>query len=113
MNSIFRVLKIQISFKPYLVSLLLLCSVFSNTVYAGCRVQDGTFYSDSKSSMTAFAIFMDQGKKSDALRMIDDGRIKSTTQATAIVLKREDPLIHTQIIGIGRVWIYKTFLYCK
>jgi len=103
----------QINLKPYLISLFLLSSIFSNMAYAGCRVQDGTFYSKSKSSMTAFAIFMDQGKKSDALRMIDDGRIKSTTQATAIVLKREDPLVHTQIIGIGKVWIYNTFLYCK
>lgn len=58
--------------------------------HAGCRVQDGAFYSKSTSSMTVFAIYMDQGKQSDSLRKIDDGCIRSITQATAIVLKRED-----------------------
>ena len=80
---------------------------------SGCWVEDGTFYAKNKLDMTAFAIYMDQRKKADALRMVDDGRIKSCTQASAIVLERADPLVFVQIIGIGKVWIYQTYLHCE
>ncbi len=80
----------------------------------GCWVEDGTFYAKKKLDMTAFAIYMDQRKKlADALRMVDDGRIKSCTQASAIVLERYDPLVFVQILGIGNVWIYQTYLHCE
>jgi len=106
-------MKYIVFYKYFLIALFLMSSIFSNLIYAGCKVQNGTFYSENKLDITAFAIYMDEGKKADALRMIDDGRIKSTTQATAIVLKRKDPIVHVQIVGIGKVWIYKTFLYCQ
>lgn len=101
-------------FRKYLILLLLLSGLFfSNSAFAGCRVENGTFYAKEKSHMTAFAIYMDSGKKADALRMVDDGRIKSSTQATAIVIERDGPLVNAQIIGIGKVWIYNTFLHCQ
>lgn len=63
--------------------------------------------------MTTFAIYMDQDKKADALRMVDDGRIKACSQATAFVLERDGPLVHANIMGIGKVWIYETFIHCR
>ena len=68
------------------------------------------FYAKKKLDMTAFAIYMDQGKQADALRMVDDGRIRSSSRASAVVVERDGPLVHAQILGIGKVWIYKTFL---
>lgn len=56
---------------------------------------------------------MDQGKKADAFRMVNDGRIKSSTRASAIVIKRYNPIVYTNIIGVGKVWIYETFLHCR
>jgi len=84
----------------------------ANAALAGCYVEDGTFYAEKKLDMTAFAIYMDEGKKANAMRMVDDGRIKSCSRASAIVIKRDGPLVNVQIIGIGKVWIYNTFLHC-
>ena len=106
-------MKQAIFYKQFFFMLFLASAFFSNSASAGCRVEDGTFYAKEKRDMSAFAIYMDSGKKADALRMVDDGRIKSCTQASAIVIERDDPLVNVQIIGIGNVWIYKTFLHCQ
>jgi hypothetical protein len=106
-------MKQVIFYKRFFITLLLASSLFSSWAYAGCWVEDGTFYAQKKLDMTAFAIYMDEGKKADALRMVDDGRIKTCSQASAIVLRRDGPLVYAQIIGIGKVWIYKTFLHCQ
>ena len=106
-------MKPQVFFKHTILLLLLSSPFFSNLASAGCRVENGTFYAKEKNHITAFAIYMDSGKKADALRMVDDGRIKSSTQATAIVIERDGPLVNAQIIGIGNVWIYNTFLHCQ
>ena len=106
-------MKQAIFYKQLFFMLLFASTFYSNSAFAGCRVEDGTFYAKGKHDMTAFAIYMDSGKKADALRMVDDGRIKSCTQASAIVIERDDLFVNVQIIGIGNVWIYKTFLQCQ
>ena len=83
------------------------------TAFAGCWVEDGTFYSSSKYDMTTFAIAMYQGNRAKALQMVDERRIHTSTQASSVVLIRESPLVYLNIMGIGKVWIYETFLQCK
>jgi hypothetical protein len=63
--------------------------------------------------MIAFAVAMDQNERAKALQMVDDGRIKSCSQASCIVIERADGVVHVNIMGIGRVWIYETFLHCR
>ena len=86
---------------------------FIQTTFAGCYVEDGTYYSNSKYDMITFAIAMDQGNRQKALQMVDEGRIGSCSQASAIVLKREKGVVNVNISGIGEVWIYETFLHCN
>ena len=94
--------------------LSLIAFVFVTNSDAGCMVDDGTFYSESKMAMTRFAIAMDQGDRAKALEMVDDGRIKSCSQASCRVIKRtNEGLVNVDIMGIGKVWIWNTFLFCK
>ena len=60
---------------------------FIEPTFAGCYIEDGTYYSNSKYDMITFAIAMDQGDKQKALQMVNEGRIGSCSQASAIVLK--------------------------
>ena len=103
----------RLVFKVLLVISLCLLPIIQSTAFAGCWVEDGTFYSSSKYDMATFVMAMDQGNKAKALKMVDERRIRSSTQASCVVLKREDPLIKVKILGIGQVWIYKTFLHCN
>jgi len=95
--------------------LILLLGVFTfvNASFAGCWVEDGTFYSKSKYDMMTFAMAMEQGNKQKALEMVDQGRIHSCSSASAIVLEREKGFVKVHISGIGKVWIYETFLKCR
>jgi hypothetical protein len=106
-------MKQAVTTRMFLMVLILLGSLFQGWASAGCWVEDGTFYAKKKLDITAFAIYMDQRKKDDALRMVNDGRIKSCTQASAIVLERDDPVVYVQIMGIGKVWVYETQLHCR
>lgn len=93
-----------------LVSVLLVPSI---SAFAGCYVQDGTFYADGRLTMTRFVIAMGEGDKNKALQMVDDGRIKSCSQASCVVIKRTDEgLVNVHIVGIGKAWIYEKFLHC-
>ena len=92
---------------------LFVLMMFIKPAFAGCWVEDGTFYSKSKYDMITFAIAMDQGKKQKALQMVNEGRIHSCSQASCIVLEREKGVVKVNILGVGPVWIYKTFLNCR
>nr|VFK30680.1 MAG: hypothetical protein BECKMB1821G_GA0114241_106914 [Candidatus Kentron sp. MB]VFK34249.1 MAG: hypothetical protein BECKMB1821I_GA0114274_106613 [Candidatus Kentron sp. MB]VFK76612.1 MAG: hypothetical protein BECKMB1821H_GA0114242_106515 [Candidatus Kentron sp. MB] len=94
------------------ITATLLACLLSVQALAACFVQDGTFYAKEKSHMTAFAIYMDK-RNPRAFDMVDDGRIKSCTRASAVVIEREDPLVHVHIMGIGKGWIYETYLHCR
>lgn len=86
----------------------------SGTCLASCYVEDPTFYSKDKHSIMTFAMAMEQGKKNKALSMVDDGRIKSCSRASCSVIERLDNgFVHVYIAGIGKAWIYHTFLHCK
>jgi hypothetical protein len=84
---------------------------------AGCMVEDGTFYSKSKSSMTAFVIYMGRKGPGDFERvtqMVNDGRIKSCRLTSASVIERFDSgIVHVYINGIGKVYIYDAYLHCR
>ena len=102
--------------KKYFIILFifLLSFSFAQQAMAGCWVDDGTFYSTSRLHMTRFAIAMDQGDKVKALQMVDDGRIKSCSKASCTVLERTDAgLVKVNVLGIGTVWIWHTFLHCR
>jgi hypothetical protein len=100
--------------KLLLVAILL---AFCKPAFAGCMVEDGTFYSKSKSSMTSFVIYMGRkgpGDLESVTQMVNDGRVKSSTQASASVIERFDSgLVHVNIMGIGKVWIYDAYLHCR
>lgn len=100
-------------YKIFAILFVFAGSLFSGVAVAGCAIEDGTFYAKKKLDMTAFAIYMDQGKQDDALRMVDDERIKASSQASVVVLERDGHFVHAQITGIGKVWIYDSFLYCE
>jgi len=94
------------------VAATIIACLFSANAFSGCFVQDGTFYAKGKSQMTAFAMYMDQ-KNPRAFDMVDDGRIKSCTRASAVVIKRDNKIVNVNISGIGKVWVYETFLHCR
>ena len=58
--------------RMFFIALILVGLLLPNWALAGCWVEDSTFYAKNKRDMTVFAIYMDQGKKADALRMVDD-----------------------------------------
>lgn len=99
--------------KTFAWMLVLMLLVPASVTFAGCYVQDGTFYADGKLTMTRFIIAMGQGDQNKAYQMVDDGRIKSCTKASCAVIKRtDDGLVNVNILGIGKVWIWQTFLHC-
>jgi hypothetical protein len=111
-------LKGVLSMKKTLFLILTMVVLFSvSTAYAECYVEDGTFYSNSKLSMSAFVMYMDRdGEHANldkALQMVDDGRIKSCTKASCSVIERtKEGLVNVNILGIGTVWIHERFLHC-
>ena len=101
-------------FKFIILTLTLNVLLFVNAAFAGCWVEDGTFYSNSKSDMIRFVIAMQEGEKQKALKMVDEGRINSCSQASAFVLERDKTgVVNVNILGIGKVWIFHTFLHCR
>jgi hypothetical protein len=102
--------------KKALIILAVLVTIAGNA-FAGCYVDDPTFYSKDKTWMTAFVTYMDPDSpnrsKEKALRMIDDGRIKTCTRADALVIERDNGLVYLYIHGIGKVWIYENFVKCQ
>jgi hypothetical protein len=92
---------------------LLLSFLAAPQANAECAVDDGTFYAQEKQWMTAFAAYIGNEELDNALSMVDDGRVKSVTRATAFVLERDDPLVHTHIMGIGKVWILDAYINCR
>lgn len=88
--------------------------LLGNAAFAGCWVEDGTFYSNSKSDMITFIIAMQEGEKQKVLKMLDEGLVKSCSQASAFVLERDETgLVNVNIPGIGEVWIWHTYLHCR
>lgn len=84
-----------------------------NSAFAGCYVENPTFYSKDKYSIMTFGMAMDQGNQKKALSMVDDGRVKACSKASCVVIERLDNgFVHVNIAGIGKAWIYKTFLHC-
>lgn len=103
-------------FLVFLFSIIMVIFLWGTSI-AGCWVDDGTFYAKKKNWMVAFAMYADRdgefASKKKALQMINDGRISSCTRATCFVIKRDGGVVNVQILGIGKVWIYKTFLNCN
>lgn len=87
--------------------------VLIGVAHAGCFVEDGTFYSTSKSDISRFAIAMDNGNKDLALEMVDQGRIGSCGESSCSIVDKDGALVKVKISGVGTVWIYYTFLHCN
>lgn len=100
--------------KKFFALMLVLLLAPAAMASAGCFVEDGTFYADGKLTMTRFAIAMGQGDRAKALQMVDDGRIKSCSSASCRVIRRTDEgLVQVNIMGIGKAWIWHSFLHCE
>jgi hypothetical protein len=96
---------------------VLVIILLPQSVVAGCWVDDETFFSKSRMNMTAFTIYMGRKESGDldrALAMIDNGRVAVCSRASCTVIeRRKDGMVHVNILGIGKVWIYEGFLNCR
>jgi hypothetical protein len=96
---------------------VLIIILLPQSVMAGCWVDDNTFFSKDRLAMTAFTIYLDRKGPGDidrALAMVDEGRVAACSMASCTVIeRRKEGMVHVNILGIGKVWIYEGFLNCR
>ena len=100
--------------KIFFISLVFVIFSFQ-PLFAECRVMPKTPYSIEKYLMVSWADTFEQRKIYKTQRMVNQGVVKSTSRKVWLpcdVLGKDGNLVNVDISGIGKVWVYQTYVFC-